>query len=195
MRKRLAPQELRNRWEQSAAHPKWLDVAQLKTSRLNVPRFANRQQQRIAAVNQLLNNTEPTARGLVISRNLVIPASELTWRFSASGGPGGQHANTSNTKAELYWSISESAAIVEGVRARLVEKLGDVLSVVASDERSQLRNRTLAERRFREKILEALVVDTVRKPTKRSKGSQLRRLDEKSARSTIKANRRRPQDD
>jgi ribosome-associated protein len=142
-----------------------------------------------------LSNTEPTARGLVISRNLVIPAAELTWRFSASGGPGGQHANTSNTKAELYWSIADSAALVEGVRTRLLEKLGEVLSVVASDERSQLRNRTLAERRFRDKILEALVVDTVRRPTKRSKGSQLRRLDEKSARSTIKANRRRPIDD
>lgn len=146
-------------------------------------------------MNQTHNSSEPTARGLVISRNLVIPAAELTWRFSASGGPGGQHANTSNTKAELYWSISESAVLVEGVRARLIEKLGDVLSVVASDERSQLRNRTLAERRFREKIIEALVVETVRKPTKRSKGSQLRRLDEKSARSTIKANRRRPSDD
>ena len=144
---------------------------------------------------QLLNKPEPTARGLVISRNLVIPAAELTWRFSASGGPGGQHANTSNTKAELYWSIAESTALAEGVRARLVEKLGEALSVVASDERSQLRNRTLAERRFREKILEALVDETVRRPTKRSKGSQLRRLDEKSARSTIKANRRRPQDD
>lgn len=146
-------------------------------------------------MNQNLNKHEPTARGLVISRNLVIPASELTWRFSASGGPGGQHANTSNTKAELYWSIAESTVLVEGVRARLVEKLGEVLSVVASDERSQLRNRTLAERRFREKIAEALIVETVRRPTKRSKGSQLRRLNEKSARSTIKANRRRPQDE
>jgi ribosome-associated protein len=146
-------------------------------------------------VNQLLNNSEPTPRGLVISKHLVIPASELTWRFSASGGPGGQHANTSNTKAELVWSISDSSVLVEGVRVRMVEKLGEVLSVVASDERSQLRNRTLAERRFREKILEALVVDAERKPTKRSKGSQLRRLDEKSARSTIKANRRRPHDD
>lgn len=146
-------------------------------------------------MNRILNKPEPTARGLVISRNLVIPAAELTWRFSASGGPGGQHANTSNTKAELYWSIAESTVLAEGMRARLVEKLGEVLSVVASDERSQLRNRTLAERRFREKILEALVVDNVRRPTKRSKGSQLRRLDEKSARSTIKAYRRRPQDD
>ena len=146
-------------------------------------------------MNQPTNPAEPTNRGLVISRNLVIPAAELTWRFSASGGPGGQHANTSNTKAELSWSIADSTVLVEGVRARLTEKLGEVLSVVASDERSQLRNRTLAERRFREKILEALVVDTVRRPTKRSKGSQLRRLDEKSARSTIKANRRRPIDD
>jgi ribosome-associated protein len=139
--------------------------------------------------------SSPTPRGLVISRSLVIPAAELTWRFSASGGPGGQHANTSNTKAELYWSICESAALVEGVRARLVDKLGDTLSVVASDERSQLRNRALAERRFRERILEALVVDPTRRATKRSKGSQLRRLDEKSARSSIKANRRRPTDE
>ena len=139
--------------------------------------------------------TEPTARGLVISRTLVIPATELNWRFSASGGPGGQHANTSNTKAELHWSIVDSAALGEGVRARLIEKLGDALSVVASDERSQLRNRTLAERRFRERVLEALVVDTPRRPTKRTKGSQQRRLNEKSARSTVKANRRRPNDD
>ena len=146
-------------------------------------------------MNQIPSRNEPTARGLVISRNLIIPASELTWRFSASGGPGGQHANTSNTKAELYWSIAGSTVLVEGVRARLVDKLGEILSVVASDERSQLRNRTLADRRFREKILEALVVDTVRRPTKRSKGSQLRRLDEKSARSTTKANRRRPEND
>jgi ribosome-associated protein len=133
--------------------------------------------------------------GLVITRSLVIPDDELEWRFTASGGPGGQHANTSNTRAEVVWDISTSTAGTDATRERLREKLGDVIRAASSDERSQLRNRQAAEQRLKQKIVDALKVEKPRRPTKPSKGAIQRRLAGKAATSERKANRQRPRND
>ena len=74
---------------------------------------------------------------LRVAPNLVIPAAELTWRFSASGGPGGQHANTANTRVELVFDVAGSQVLNEAQRGRLRGTLGDEVRVVVSDERSQ----------------------------------------------------------
>lgn len=126
----------------------------------------------------------------MVSRSVTIPSTELTWRYSASGGPGGQHANTANTKAEVVWDIETSEAINETQRARLVEKLGPVLRIAVTDERSQLRNRTIAEQRLKDRVAKALVIERPRKPTKPSKGAKERRLKDKSEHSERKAGRR-----
>src|ERR1700736_2097365 len=95
---------------------------------------------------------------LRVSRGLAIPVDELSWRFSSSGGPGGQHANTSNTRVELLFDVAGSPSLGPRQRARLLEKLGPVVRVVASDERSQARNRELALERLAERLAGALRV-------------------------------------
>src|SRR5688500_10370438 len=89
---------------------------------------------------------------LRVSPTLVIPLAELTWRFSRSGGPGGQHANTADTRAEVRFDIAGSPSLGPRQRARLLERLGDEVRVVASDERSQARNRELALRRLADRL-------------------------------------------
>ena len=127
---------------------------------------------------------------LVVTRLLTIPSGELRWRFSGSGGPGGQHANTSNTKVMLTWNVEESAALNEFQRARLVTELGPVVRIVAVDERSQTRNRDLALERLQERIKAALVVPTRRRPTAPTRASVKRRLSDKRLRSERKTARR-----
>ncbi|MGD0810109.1 MAG: alternative ribosome rescue aminoacyl-tRNA hydrolase ArfB [Acidimicrobiales bacterium] len=123
---------------------------------------------------------------------MVIPSSELEWRFSASGGPGGQHANTANTRVELVFDIAGSGVLGPRQRARLIEKLGSGLRIVVSDERSQARNRQLALERLAERLDEALRVDTPRRPTVPTRASRERRLRAKQLRSTRKLERRAP---
>ena len=127
---------------------------------------------------------------LRVTRTVVIPASELRWRFTASGGPGGQHANTSNTRADVSFDVEASAALGPVQRARIIERIGAVVTATASDERSQLRNRTLAIERLREKLAAALHVEKARRATKPSKGATQRRLDDKSRQSQRKSERR-----
>jgi ribosome-associated protein len=127
---------------------------------------------------------------LVVSRRLTIPANELQWRFSGSGGPGGQHANTSNTKVMLTWNLEESAALTDYQRIRLVAELGSVVRIVAVDERSQTRNRDLALERLRERVRAAMVVRAMRRPTAPTKSSINRRLADKRLRSERKTGRR-----
>lgn len=127
---------------------------------------------------------------LVVSRRISIPASELRWRFSGSGGPGGQHANTSNTKVMLTWNIEESGALTDFQRSRLIAELGPVVRIVAVDERSQTRNRDLALERLRERVREALVVRAQRRPTAPTRSSINRRLADKRLRSERKTARR-----
>ena len=127
---------------------------------------------------------------LRVTRSVVIPASELRWRFSASGGPGGQHANTSNTRADVSFDVEASTALGPVQRARIIERLGTLVTATASDERSQLRNRTLAQERLRDKLAAALHVEKARRPTKPTKGSTRRRHEDKSRLSQRKSERR-----
>ncbi len=131
-------------------------------------------------------------RGLEVSSRLVIPDAELVWRFGPSGGPGGQHANTANTRAELVFEIETSEVLTDGQRDRLRERYGPRIRVACDDHRSQHRNREVAAERLVERINEGLRRPTRRRPTKPSRGSKERRLKAKKARSDTKARRRRP---
>jgi ribosome-associated protein len=135
------------------------------------------------------------AEGMLrVTRSCLIPLSELEWRFTPSGGPGGQHANRSNTRAEVRFDVAGSPSLLEVHRARLLERLGPVVRVVADDERSQLRNRDLALGRLQARLAEALRVERTRRPTAPTRGSKLRRLESKKRRSDVKK-MRRPSDD
>jgi ribosome-associated protein len=132
------------------------------------------------------------ASELRVTRTCRIPLDELEWRFTASGGPGGQHANTSNTKAEVRFDIAGSPSLGPRQRARLLERLGPSLRVVASDERSQLRNRELALERLRQRLADALRVDRERRPTAPTAGARRKRIESKRQRGEVKRMRRRP---
>jgi ribosome-associated protein len=136
--------------------------------------------------------SSPGDDGLAIRPGIVIPSAELIWRYAAAGGPGGQHANTANTRVELVWSPASTTAVGDALRARLVARLGDEVRVVAADERSQLRNRQLGARRLAEKVRTALVVPRRRVATAPTAGSRARRREAKAAQSQRKADRRRP---
>jgi ribosome-associated protein len=130
--------------------------------------------------------------GLRVGRRLVIPAAELEWRFSASGGPGGQHANTANTRVELIFDVAGSAALGPRQRARLLERLGPRVRVVVSEERSQARNRQIAVERLAQRLTEALHVERSRRPTVPTRASRERRLRAKQLRGARKIERRPP---
>src|SRR3954468_3783555 len=133
---------------------------------------------------------------LRISRTCAIPLNELEWRFSASGGPGGQHVNTSNTRAEVRFDVAGSPSLGPRQRERLVERLGPVVRVVASDTRSQSRNRDLALERLRVKLADALKVDRPRHATKPTRSSKVARVESKRRRGEVKRLRRdRPSTD
>ena len=129
---------------------------------------------------------------LRVSRSCAIGTDELEWRFTASGGPGGQHANTSNTKVEVRFDVANSPSLGPRQRARLIERLGPVVRVTASERRSQHQNRELALDRLKGRLAAALHVDPKRFSTKPSRASKKRRVDEKRHHGDIKRNRRRP---
>ena len=132
--------------------------------------------------------------GLVVNPSLVIPRSELLYRASRSSGAGGQHVNKTSSRIEIEWNV-RSAALPDDVRSRILSRLASRLSaegivrVVASDTRSQTRNRELAERRLAELIAKALVVQKKRKPTKRPRAANEARLTEKKRHSEKKRDR------
>lgn len=128
---------------------------------------------------------------LRVSRSLAVPLDELSWRFSASGGPGGQHANTSNTRAEVRFDVAGSPSLGPRQRARLLERLGPEVRVVAADERSQARNRTLALDRLRRRLADALRTEAPRRPTRPTASSQRRRVQVKRRRGDVKRGRGR----
>ncbi len=132
---------------------------------------------------------EDTGRVRVTS-SLSIPVSELQFRFSPSGGPGGQHANKVSTRVELRFDVAGSPTLGPRQRARLLDRLGPEVRIAVDDERSQLRNRQLAVERFRARVAGALHVDKPRRPTKPSRGAKERRLQEKRQLSERKRNRR-----
>lgn len=135
------------------------------------------------------------AERLRITRTCVIAPEELEWRFSSSGGPGGQHANTSNTRVELLFDIEGSPSLGPRQRARLMERLGPRVRVVASERRSQLQNRELAIERLRERLAGALHVDAPRVATRPSRSAKRVRVEQKRRVGERKRTRRPPRAD
>jgi ribosome-associated protein len=132
---------------------------------------------------------------LRITRSCVIPTAELEWRFTPSGGPGGQHANKANTRVEVVFDVANSPSLGPRQRDRLLTKLGPTVRVVASDERSQARNRALALDRLRSRLADALHIERPRRPTAPTRAAKERRLQAKRARGDTKRLRRPPHDD
>lgn len=126
---------------------------------------------------------------LSVAPGVVIPVAELEWRFSTAGGPGGQHVNTSNTRAEVIFDAAGSPSLPEWARARIVERLGPTVSVAAGERRSQARNRDLALERLAERLAGALRVERPRRPTRPTSASQRRRLEQKRRRGELKRRR------
>ena len=132
----------------------------------------------------------------VVVRGIMIPADELTWRFSRSPGPGGQSVNTADTRAELSFDLAASAALPPVLRQRALTALADrlvdgVLTVAASEYRSQLRNREAAAGRLAELLTEATAPPAApRRPTKPTRASRERRLADKQRRAQTKRLRR-----
>ncbi|MGH9130710.1 MAG: alternative ribosome rescue aminoacyl-tRNA hydrolase ArfB [Acidimicrobiales bacterium] len=127
---------------------------------------------------------------LVVTSILSIPLAELAWRYSTSGGPGGQHANRSATRAEVRWDVSASPSLSPLQRSRLLARLGPVASATSGAERSQYRNRELALDQLRAKLAAALAVERPRRPTRPTQGSRERRLQAKRRQARLKADRR-----
>jgi ribosome-associated protein len=127
-----------------------------------------------------------------VTRSVVLPRSEIDLRYSRSSGPGGQHAQKSETRAEALFDVGASSALTEAQKRRVTAKAGPVLRAVAQDERSQVRNRELAVERVVEQLREALRVQRPRRPTTPTAQSRERRLEGKRRRSATKRLRRPP---
>jgi ribosome-associated protein len=129
-----------------------------------------------------------------VTRSVSIPRSEIELRFSRSSGPGGQHAQKSDTRVEAVFDVERSVGLTETQKRRVVARAGPVLRAVAQDERSQWRNRELATGRLVEELREALRVPRPRRPTKPTRASKEKRLERKRRRSDVKRLRRPPPD-
>ena len=125
-----------------------------------------------------------------MTRSVSIPRSEIELRFSRSSGPGGQHAQTSETRVEALFDVEASEALSDAQKRRVIERAGPVLRAVAQDERSQLRNRELATERLVEALRDALRVPRTRRPTRPTRAAVERRLAQKRRRSETKRQRR-----
>ena len=130
----------------------------------------------------------------------MLPEAELSWRFSRSSGPGGQSVNTTDSRAELSFDVAGSPSLPEHLRVRALAALAGrlvdgVLTVAASEQRSQLQNREAAEQRLAQLLREAVAPPPPpRRPTKPTKASKQRRLDTKRQRSELKRSRRAKDD-
>jgi ribosome-associated protein len=129
---------------------------------------------------------------LRVNRNLRIPLDELEWRFTPSGGPGGQHANRSNTRAEVRFDAAASPSLGPRQRARIIDRLGPVVRVSVDAERSQLRNRVLAQQRLAERLGAALQMEKPRHATRPTEAARRRRMDTKRRLAEKKRQRQRP---
>lgn len=144
-----------------------------------------------------MSDASPTApeNSIAVNESLSIPRNELDVRVSRSSGAGGQHVNKTSSRVEIFWNIRRSSALTDAQRARLTEKLASRMTtegsirVVASDMRSQSRNRELAEERLAELVRRALVVPRKRKPTKPSRAAKEARLESKKRQSHKKRER------
>ena len=128
-------------------------------------------------------------------RGFVVPDTDLVWRFSRASGPGGQHVNTTDSRVQLVFDLGGSEAFPDALKQRLLARLGEQVAVVASEHRSQHRNRQAAEERLAGLLEDALKPPPARRvPTKPSRGSQRRRVEAKKRRSETKRLRGRPDD-
>jgi ribosome-associated protein len=127
-----------------------------------------------------------------VTRTVTVPRSEIELRFSRSSGPGGQHAQKSDTRVEARFDVQASSALTDAQKRRVVARAGPVLRAVAQDERSQWRNRELATERLVDVLRNALRVERKRVATKPSAQARERRLEEKRRRSRVKRLRRPP---
>jgi ribosome-associated protein len=130
-----------------------------------------------------------------VTANVAIPLSEIELRTTRSSGPGGQHANVTDSRVEASFHVAASSALSEAQKTRVIGRAGPVVRAVAQDARSQLRNRELALERLRDKLQQALHVDRPRRPTKPSRGAKTRRLEAKRQLGERKQGRQRPRMD
>ena len=135
------------------------------------------------------------AQSIRVTRSVSIPASEIRFRVSRSSGPGGQHANTAETRVEALFDVDASASLTERQKQRVRTAVGAIVRAVAQDERSQARNRELAVERLVAKLREALRVQRRRVATRPTKASVERRLQAKRRRSAVKRTRGAPPDE
>jgi ribosome-associated protein len=127
-----------------------------------------------------------------VTRSVLLPLSEIDFRFSRSSGPGGQHANRSETRVEARFDVEASQALTDAQKRRVLARTEPIIRAVAQDERSQWRNRELAVERVAEQLRAALKVERRRRPTKPTAASRERRLEDKRRRSETKRLRRNP---
>jgi ribosome-associated protein len=125
-----------------------------------------------------------------VTRSVVVPRSEIELRTSRSSGPGGQHAQKSETRVEAVFDVTSSSALTDVQKRRVLGRAGPVLRAVAQDERSQLRNKELATERLVAMLREALRMERKRVPTKPTEAAKQRRLDDKRRRGELKRQRR-----
>ena len=130
-----------------------------------------------------------------VTRSVSILPDEIELRVSRSSGPGGQHANTSETRVEAVFDVEASDSLTERQKRRVISRAGRVLRAVAQDERSQARNRDLAVERLVAKLAEALRVERRRVATRPTEASRRRRLEAKRRRAAVKRNRATPGDE
>ena len=136
--------------------------------------------------------------GIRVNESILIPRRELEMRATRSSGAGGQHVNKTSSRIELEWNVRSSSAIDDEQKERIARRLASrltedgTLRIVASDTRSQLRNREAAEKRLAETVRKGLIVPKKRKPTRRPRAANEARLDEKKKHSERKRERKRP---
>ncbi len=130
--------------------------------------------------------TDMAGESIRVTRTVELPLSEVAFRTSRSSGPGGQHAQKTETRVEALFDVERSEALSDVQKRRVVNRAGPTLRAVAQDERSQARNRQLALERLVAQLREALRVPRKRRPTKPSQAAVERRLDEKRRRSRLK---------
>ena len=127
-----------------------------------------------------------------VTRSVAVPLAEIELQVSRSSGPGGQHAQKSETRVVAVFDVEASSALTAAQKRRVVAKTGPVLRAVAQDERSQARNRELAVERLCETLRGALRVERRRVPTRPSAAAKARRVEEKKRRGETKRLRQRP---
>jgi ribosome-associated protein len=134
------------------------------------------------------------AESIRVTRSVVLPVAEVDLQVSRSSGPGGQHAQKSETRVVAVFDVEASDALTPAQKRRVISRAGPILRAVAQDERSQSRNRELAVERLVAALREALRVERKRVPTKPSAASRERRLEQKKRHSRTKRLRQRPPD-